>query len=181
MVIILTFGLRNLPFLAGIALLPIQFALLEWYRKSEISSDRAGLLASQDPIAGMRMFLKMAGGGKMDEMNLDAFMIQAKEYEQGGDAADMIAKVINTLGMTHPFHTLRAAELQRWVEGGDYDRILRGEYPKRGSADEQRPLSDDFSEATKYYSEQMKETVESVSEVARKARDAFSSAFNRGK
>jgi len=180
MVIILTFGLRNLPFLAGIALLPIQFALLEWYRKSEISSDRAGLLASQDPIAGMRMFMKMAGGGKMTEMNLDAFMVQAKEYEQGGDAADMIAKVINTLGMTHPFHTLRAAELQRWVEGGDYDRILRGEYPKRGTADEQRSVSEDVGEAGKYYADQMKETMDSVSEVARKARDAFASAFNKG-
>src|SRR5437899_3061022 len=65
MVIILTFGLRNLPFLAGIALLPIQFALLEWYRKSELSADRAGLLAAQDPLGGMRMFLKMAGSGKM--------------------------------------------------------------------------------------------------------------------
>jgi len=180
MVIILTFGLRNLPFLAGIALLPIQFALLEWYRKSELSSDRAGLLAGQDPIAGMRMFLKMAGGGKMEEMDLNAFMVQAKEYETGGDAADMIAKVINTLGMTHPFHTLRAAEVQRWVEGGDYDRILRGEYPKRGSSDEQRPLSEDFSEASKYYADQMKDAVDSVSEVARKAREAFSSAFTKG-
>ena len=180
MVIILTVGLRNLPFLAGIALLPIQFALLEWYRKSELSSDRAGILAGQDPLAGMRMFMKMAGGGKIEEMDLNAFMTQAREYEQGGDAADMIAKVINTLGMTHPFHTLRAAELQRWVEAGDYDRILRGEYPRRGTDDEKRPFSDDFNEASKYYAEQMKEAVDSVSEVARKAREAFTSAFTRG-
>ena len=38
LVILLEFGFRNLPFLAGIALLPIQIALLEWYRKSELSS-----------------------------------------------------------------------------------------------------------------------------------------------
>ncbi len=65
-------------FLAGVALLPIQIALLEWYRKSELSCDRAGLLASQDPVASMRMFMKMAGGNYSSEMDLDAFMVQAK-------------------------------------------------------------------------------------------------------
>ncbi len=180
LVILLTVGLRGLPFLAGIALLPIQLALLEWFRKSELSCDRAGLLSSQDPVASMRMFMKMAGGGKIEDTDLNAFMVQAREYETGGDAADMIAKVVNTLGMTHPFHTLRAAELQRWVEGGDYDRILRGEYPRRGSADDQRPITDDFADASKYYGEQMKETMGSVSEVARKAKEAFSSAFTKG-
>jgi Zn-dependent protease with chaperone function len=177
LIIILEFGFRNLPFLAGIALLPIQLALLEWYRKSELSSDRAGLLASQDPIASMRMFMKLAGGGKLEEMNLDAFMTQAKEYEEGGDAVDVIYKVLNTLGMTHPFHTLRAAELQRWIGTGEYDRILRGEYPRRGTEDEKRPLADDIGEAGKYYAEQAKTAVDSVAEVARKARDAFTSAF----
>jgi len=177
LIIILEFGFRNLPFLAGIALLPIQLALLEWYRKSELSSDRAGLLASQDPIASMRMFMKLAGGGKLEEMNLDAFMTQAKEYEEGGDAVDVIYKVLNTLGMTHPFHTLRAAELQRWIATGEYDRILRGEYPRRGTEDEKRPLADDIGEAGRYYAEQARTAVDSVAEVARKARDAFASAF----
>src|SRR3989454_3217217 len=48
LVIILNVSLGALPFLAGIAILPIQLALLEWFRKSELSSDRAGLLACQD-------------------------------------------------------------------------------------------------------------------------------------
>ena len=177
LMLILTVGLRGLPFLAGIAILPIQLALLEWYRKSELSCDRAGLLASQDPQASMRMFLKFAGGGKMEEMDLNAFLVQAKEYEEGGDAADAIAKVLITLGHTHPFHTLRAAELQRWVERGEYDRILRGDYPKRGTQDEQRPIGDDFAEAGKYYGDQMRETMDSVAGVAKKAGDAFRSAF----
>jgi len=177
LVILLEFGFRNLPFLAGIALLPIQIALLEWYRKSELSSDRAGLLASQDPVASMRMFMKLAGGGKIEEMNLDAFLVQAKEYEQGGDAMDTVYKVLNTLGATHPFHTLRAAELQRWVEGGEYDRILRGEYPRRGTADEQRPITEDFRDAGAYYGEQAKDVVGKVADVAKKAADAFSSVM----
>ena len=177
LVILLEFGFRNLPFLAGIALLPIQIALLEWYRKSELSSDRAGLLASQDPVASMRMFMKLAGGGSIADMDLDAFMVQAKEYEQGGDAVDTVYKVLNTLGATHPFHTLRAAELQRWVEGGDYDRILRGEYPRRGAADDQRPLAEDIGAAGKYYADQARDVVDKVGEVAKKAAEAFTSAI----
>ena len=138
------------------------------------------MLASQDPVASMRMFMKLAGGGDITEMDLDAFMVQAREYEQGGDALDTVYKVLNTLGATHPFHTLRAAELQRWVEGGDYDRILRGEYPRRGTADDHRPITEDIGEAGKYYGDQMKDTMDAVSDVARKARDAFSSGFNKG-
>jgi len=177
LVILLEFGFRNLPFLAGIALLPVQIALLEWYRKSELSSDRAGLLASQDPVASMRMFMKLAGGGTMAEMNLDAFMVQAKEYEQGGDAVDTVHKVLNTLGATHPFHTLRAAELQRWVEGGDYDRVLRGEYPRRGAEDDRRPLAEDLGAAGKYYGEQARDVVDKVGDVAKRAAEAFTSAI----
>src|SRR5712691_1891748 len=122
LVLILNVSLGFLPFLAGIALLPIQLALLEWYRKSELSSDRAGLLASQDPNASLRMFLKMAGGGDMAEMDLNTFLVQAKEYEEAGGALDRVFKILNTLGASHPFNTLRAAELQRWIEAGHYER-----------------------------------------------------------
>ncbi len=61
-IIILTVGLQNLPFLAGMALFPFQLALLEWYRKAELSADRAGLLVTQDARVTMSTFLKMAGG-----------------------------------------------------------------------------------------------------------------------
>jgi len=74
-VIILTVGLRNLPVLAGMALLPFQLALLEWYRKAELSSDRAGLLGTQDAAMAMRPFPKTAGSASDDdEIDLDEFM-----------------------------------------------------------------------------------------------------------
>ena len=177
-ILLLTLGLRTLPFLAGVAVLPIQLALLEWYRKSELSCDRAGLLANQDPLAAMRMFMKLAGGGPGEEMDLNAFMVQAREYVEGGNVVDLVAKVLNTLGMTHPFHTLRAAELQRWVEGGDYDRILRGEYPHRSAQEAMRPLADDVKKASQYYTEQeAREAIHTMSEAAHKVRDALLNTF----
>src|SRR6266704_3940667 len=96
LVLILNVSLGALPFLAGIAILPIQLALLEWFRKSELSSDRAGLLACQDPTASMQMFLKMAGGGDMKEMDLCTYLAQAKEYEEYSGALDRIFKIHNT-------------------------------------------------------------------------------------
>ena len=65
-------------------------------------------------------------------MNVEAFMAQAHEYVATNEGLDIIYKILNTLGLTHPMHTVRAAELQRWMASGEYDRILRGEYVRRG-------------------------------------------------
>src|SRR5256886_568162 len=128
LVLIVFVGMNFLPFLAGIVLAPIQFALLEWYRKSELSSDRAGLVAAQDPAASMRMFLKMAGGGDMKQMDLNAFLQQAKEYEEAGGAIDRVFKLLNTPPHPHPLHTPPPAGLQPCGASGAYDRILNADY-----------------------------------------------------
>lgn len=182
--LILLFGFQNLPFLAGLALLPIKLALLEWYRKSELSSDRAGLLASQDPEAARSIFLRLAGGSErhaevplLEGMNLDTYMEQAREYEELGGPLDAVYKLLNTAGMTHPFHTLRAAELQRWMDDGSYERILGGEFVHRGTEEDRRPLGPDLGEAARHYAKGAKETVTQVADAARRAASAFSDAI----
>jgi Zn-dependent protease with chaperone function len=176
LILLLELGFQNLPFLAGIALLPIKLALLEWYRKSELSSDRAGLLASQDATASMRVFLKLAGGGTGTDTDLQAFMRQASEYEEKGGALDTIYKILNTLGATHPFNTLRAAELKRWIDSGAYERILAGEYIRRGSAQD-KSLADEVGDAAAYYASEAKKTVGEVADAAKRAAKAFTDAF----
>src|SRR5713226_4603291 len=179
LVLLLNVSLSALPFLAGIAILPIQLALLEWFRKSELSSDRAGLLACQDPTASLRVNLKFAGGGDMSQMDLNAFLVQAKEYEDAGGALDRIFKILGVLGRSHPFNTVRAAELQRWIEGGSYDRILRGEYTRRGPEAEQRPVDKDLDEAREHYMKEAKAVVDDVVDSAKRAAQAFSDAFKK--
>src|SRR6266576_5061117 len=177
--LILYVGFSSLPFLAGIALLPVRYALLEWFRKSELSSDRAGLLASQDPQAALRMFLKMAGGGDMKQMDLDAFLEQAKEYEESGGPMDRIFQIINTLERSHPFNTLRAAELQRWIEAGNYERIVGGEYTRRGPDADKRPVENDIDEAREHYMKEAKAVVTDVMDGAKRAAQAFTDAFKK--
>jgi Zn-dependent protease with chaperone function len=181
LVLILHVSLGALPFLAGIAILPIQLALLEWFRKSELSSDRAGLLACQDPTASLRVNLKFAGGGDMSQMDLNAFLVQAKEYEDAGGALDRIFKILGVLGRSHPFNTVRAAELQRWIEGGHYDRVLRGEYTRRGPEAEQRPIDQDIDDARDHYMKEAKAVVNDVVDTAKRAAQAFTDAFNKKK
>ena len=48
--------------LGYIGLRAIVAGLEEWYRKSELSSDRGGLLCGQDPDAALRALMKLAGG-----------------------------------------------------------------------------------------------------------------------
>ena len=179
LVLLLNVSLSALPFLAGIAILPIQLALLEWFRKSELSSDRAGLLACQDPTASLRVNLKFAGGGDMKEMDLNAFLVQAKEYEESGGALDRIFKILGVLGRSHPFNTVRAAELQAWIEAGNYDRVLRGEYAKRGPEAENRPLDKDIDEARDHYVKVAKAAVQDVMDTAKRAAQAFSDALKK--
>src|SRR3954471_17755703 len=179
LVIILYVSHSFFPFVTSLILAPIRYALLEWSRKSELSSDRAGLIATQDPPASMRMFLKMAGGGNMKQMDLNAFLEQAKEYEAVGGAVDRIFKILNTLEQSHPFNTLRAAELQRWIEAGAYEKILNGEYTRRGSDADQRPIENDIDEAREHYMEEAKAVVNDVVDSAKRAAQAFTDAFKK--
>ena len=176
--LILMFGFTNLPFLAGIALLPIRFALMEWFRKSELSSDRAGLVACQDREDSLRLNMKFAGGGLSDEMDLTVYMEQAKEYAEGGGPLDTIYKILNTLDIDHPFSSMRAAELQKWIDDGEYDKIVvDGEYTHRGTEEEDRPLGDDIGAAAGYYGREAKQAVGQLFDAAKKAGESFTQAF----
>jgi Zn-dependent protease with chaperone function len=174
-------SLAALPVLAGLAVLPIRLAFLEWSRKSELSSDRAGLLGGQDVMVAQRLDLKMAGGGRgqgfAGQLNLDAFMQQAHEYAASSEGLDVVYKLLSTLALTHPMHTIRAAELQRWVTGGDYDRILRGEYQRRGTEASERPLKDDVAAAGSYYAGEARELAGQLAEAARRMADRAVEAF----
>ncbi|MFF0966973.1 M48 family metallopeptidase [Streptomyces sp. NPDC003703] len=141
--------------LGNIAIMAIVTALREWFRKSELSADRAGLLVGQDLRASMRGLMKIAGGNHLHEMNVDAFLRQAEEYESAGDLRDSVLKILNVLPRTHPFTTVRAAELKAWAESRDYQRIVDGHYPRR-EEDKDTSVTDSFRESAAHYAGQVK-------------------------
>jgi Zn-dependent protease with chaperone function len=163
--------------LVGLAARAVLVALLEWSRKSELSCDRAGLLSVQDPEVVMRTMLKMAGGGQDDETNLQEFIVQAEEYRAGGDVADQVFKILNLIGATHPFWTLRVSELRAWIESGDYDRIVRGEYPRRGEPDP--AYQDDLRDAASAYATGARDFLDTMTAAARKMGEGFMGGMKR--
>ena len=183
--IFLAVSLGALPMLASLVLLPVRLAFLEWSRKAELSADRAGLLGGQDPMASQRLFMKMAGGSRSQlakgELNPEAFMAQANEYLQSGEGLDIVWKVLNTLALTHPMHVVRAAELQAWVRSGAYDRIIAGEYIRRGSDADAKPYSSHFADARDYYTDELKDVAQSVKDAATRAAGRVKDAFDKAR
>lgn len=163
-------------FPVGLALLPFQLALMEWHRKSELSTDRAGLLAVQDHVVAQRAFMRLAGGRDFgDSTSVEEFMRQAATYELEGDTWDRMFRILNTAFREHPFHTVRAGELERWRNGGTYDAILAGTYLRRGEKDQ--GLGDDYADAASYYSAKARAGMAGVNDALDRARSAFSDAF----
>ena len=177
MVILTRLAAMGFP-LVGLAARAVLMALMEWYRKAELSCDRAGALAVQDPDAGLHVMLKFAGGGRGGETNLADFIRQADEYRAEGDLADQVFKVLNVLGADHPFPVIRVGEMRKWYEGGEYERILSGEYRRRGEPEPS--YRDDLAAAAQAYRESAKETFGQATEGARRVVDAFRSGFGRG-
>ncbi|MEH0842803.1 M48 family metallopeptidase [Micromonospora sp. CPCC 205711] len=151
---IVTRWAANLSWLpvGAIALRAIIAAMLEWWRKAELSADRAGLLAGQDPAAALRLLMKLAGGGDLTQTDTAAFLEQAAEYSGGGDLRDSLHKLRMTAWSTHPVPVARAAELRRWIDSGAYGRVLAGEYPRRDD-DATTSVSEEIRAAAESYRE----------------------------
>ena len=174
MVILAAGSVALLP--VGLALLPFHLGLLEWHRTSEFSSDRAALLALQDKVVAQSTFMRLAGGRDFgDTTSVDAFMAQAAMYETSGDTWDKVLRVFNAAFREHPFNTVRAAELERWRTGGEYDAIVAGAYTRRG--EKGQGLGNDFSDAARYYSGRANAGMSSVGDALDRARSAFNNAF----
>jgi Zn-dependent protease with chaperone function len=166
--------------LAGLAIRPILMALLEWYRKSELSSDRAGLLAVQNPEVAMSALMQLAGGMRGESLDLDAFIAQSEDYRAGGDLLDAVYKVFNVLGQTHPFAVIRVAELRDWIESGDYERILEGDYQRRDERDD-RPYREDLKEAMAGYKDAARDLLDEVDAAVDRLRSKIGDAFRARK
>ncbi|WP_377271469.1 M48 family metallopeptidase [Peterkaempfera sp. SMS 1(5)a] len=176
--------------LGNIAIMAIITALKEWFRKSELSCDRAGLLVGQDIHASMRGLMKLAGGHHLAEMNVDAFLEQAEEYEKAGDLRDGVIKLLQVLPQTHPFAVVRAAQLKKWAEGDDYRSIMAGAYPRRED-DVNASLGDQWKATAESYARSVKESKDPLMGLIRditggagdmgsKLRDVFSGSRGSG-
>jgi Zn-dependent protease with chaperone function len=138
----------RIPVLAGLPLMAIQFALLEWFRGAELSCDRAAALVTRDPLAVCRTLMVLSAGEAADDLNLDAFIAQAMEYEEGGKGLERLTRLLQDMSLIHPMPVRRVNHLLGWVRSGDYDRIVGGDYIRRG---QEPPLRQEADAAQVHY------------------------------
>lgn len=128
--------LANLVVLAANLLSPwgkiltqgLQTQLMEWVRCAEFSCDRAALLAIQDPRVVMSVLMKLSGGSPSlaPHLNLDAFVAQARTYDQiSSTELGELLKQTQTAQLTHPLPVLRAREIDRWSSSPNYQSLLK--------------------------------------------------------
>lgn len=119
-------GISNVPIIGAV---PEVFllALQKWSRMSEFTADRAGLLACQDVDATLTAIVKGSGipAKYFDRINIDTFLREARDIEEDLDwSSNMMLKVVNAVKNNHPWTLLRALELKKWVDSGEYQNIL---------------------------------------------------------
>jgi Zn-dependent protease with chaperone function len=167
----LTGALNWLP-IGALGLRAIVAALHEWSRKAELSGDRAGLLAAQDPAVALRVQMKLASGGQLAELDTTAFLAQGTEYESAGDLRDSVLKLLLLEAQTHPLAVIRAHELRRWVDGGEYTSIVSGNYPKRQD-DQDASMSQEARNAAKSYADAFNRSQDPLAKLLRDVSDGL--------
>jgi hypothetical protein len=80
-------------------------------------------------------------------------MAQAMEYEAWDDPSDRVRRFFHEIGQTHTYAVRRVSEVMKWVQGGEYDRIVRGEYRKR---DDDVDLREEAGEAFEFYAQRFR-------------------------
>jgi Zn-dependent protease with chaperone function len=142
----------RLPLLAGLPLVAIQYALLEWFRAAELSCDRAAAVVTRDPTAVCRALMTMAAGEAAEDLNLDAFIAQGMDYGDRGSGLEKLTKLFQDLRLTHPMPVRRVRVLLDWVHDGSYDQMARGDYIRVGQEGSAREEAD---AASAYYGERI--------------------------
>lgn len=105
----------------------VKVPLLDWYRKSDFTADRVGLLCCQDIDVALRVIIKRAGLPKKyyNQINIKAFLQQAIDFEtQHIGNLDKIAKALSLRSCEFPWMVQRAIRLYEWYHSGDYQRFI---------------------------------------------------------
>ncbi|MBA0125612.1 M48 family metallopeptidase [Haloechinothrix sp. YIM 98757] len=150
---------------SALALRAVVAALSEWYRKAELSCDRAGLLCGQDPPAALRVHVMLAGGVDIEQVDVSAFLEQAAEYEGVEDLRDSIHKLRGIEYLSHPLAVVRADELQKWASSPEYQAVLAGDYPRRDAERPHTAWSEDVASAARSYKDAVTTSADPLSKV----------------
>lgn len=105
----------------------IKLPLLEWYRISDYTADRIGLLCCQDINAALSTMVKKAGLPKKcyNQINIESFIQQSREFEENlSSTVDKAVKFLSIRSAEFPWLVVRAGKLYDWYQSGEYESII---------------------------------------------------------
>jgi Zn-dependent protease with chaperone function len=176
LMILIRLGPARLPFFAGLPLMAATLVLLEWFRCAELSCDRAATLVNRDPLVTCRTMMVLAGGVSARQLDLDAFIRQANEYEDWPSGWDKINRLSTELMLTHSYPVRRVKEIMAWVQSGAYDRIVNGDFRTR---DETADARQEAAAAADFYSERFRRILKDAGAGLDKAGDSVAEAATK--
>jgi Zn-dependent protease with chaperone function len=112
--------------IANVLISTIKMPLLNWYRISDYTADRAGLLCCQDIRIALTTMIKMAGLPQLcyNQINVNSFIQQARDFKKQATMTDKVIKYFSVNMAFHPWLVDRASELLNWYDSGEYNTIL---------------------------------------------------------
>ena len=114
--------------LGGLLASGVEVALYNWLMMAKFTSDRAGLLACQDVEVATTALMKLAGLPReyMSTEILEDFKAQAREFStESFNNLDKIAKMLSFMEYKFSWAIMRASELLKWVDSGEYEALLQ--------------------------------------------------------
>ena len=116
--------------------------LFDWFRKADLSADRAALLVVRKPEIVLSMIGKLAGGSiaLAESVSEENLLRQSEEIEavsdemKSGGTMDKITYLFSTAVMTgmmrhNPWPAIRIKEIREWISSGTFENILDGNIP----------------------------------------------------
>jgi hypothetical protein len=151
----------RLPLVAGLPMMAVRAALLEWFRAAELTCDRGAAVVTRQPMDVCRSLMTLSAGEAAADLNLDAFIAQGLDYQEKGSGLERLTRLFIDLNITHPMPVRRIHELLKWVREGDYDRIVDGEFVRRG---EEPPPREEAEAAGQHYGDRVRDAFKGAGE-----------------
>lgn len=146
-----------IPLLGSLVSFSIVYQLFDWYKKSELSADRAALLATGDITAVQDYILRIAGGSVKlgPELSLTEFGNQADEFQElvkerrQQGVSRRLRFLLSSLMLqralgSHPWPSIRFKAISMWAGTRQYAALLAGDYEDAAALGEASRKNDEL-------------------------------------
>lgn len=167
------------PLLGPVVSFGIVHELFDWYKKSELSADRAALLATGDITAVQDYILRIAGGSVKlaPDLSLSEFGHQAEEFQSlvrerrrlrvGRRLRFLLSSLVlqRSLG-PHPWPAVRFKAVTQWAGSRQYACLLEGRYDDAAAIGEEEKKHDDLTLALEMPADDVKAYFDDIQNAA---------------